>query len=80
MVHYPWTGEGDPLGQTLWKMSGGQVKFKDFQVKGLRGLRLDENMIVEKFSAHWEQTGQKMNPKNVPRCFYKYMENVSSAA
>ena len=42
---FPWTGEGDPLGQSLWKMTCGQVKFGDFQVKGLRKLAADENKI-----------------------------------
>jgi hypothetical protein len=79
-VKYPWTGEGDPLGQLLWKMTWGQVKFADFQVTGLRKLGVDENKITSEFSAYWEQTGQRMKPKNVPRSFYMHMKDVSQAA
>jgi hypothetical protein len=79
-IKFPWAGEGDPLGQTLWKMTCGQVKFADFQVKGLRNLGVDENKIVDEFSAYWEQTGQRMNPKNVPRSFFMYMQGSSKAA
>ena len=76
----PWTGEGDSLGQALWKISFGQVKFADFQVRGLRALEPDEGRILTAFEGYWEHTGAKMKPKNVPRAFYKYLENASHAA
>lgn len=76
-VQYPWTGEGDPLGQELWKITGGQVKFADFQVKGLRNLGVDGDRVVEEFTAFWERTGQKMKPKNVPHGFYMSMKAAS---
>jgi hypothetical protein len=79
-IQYPWTGEGDPLGRSLWKMSGGEVKFADFQVKGLRNLGIDESKVVSEFSAYWEQTGQRMRPKNVPTNFYMHMKNSGSSA
>ena len=78
-AQYPWTGEGDALGRSLWKMSGGLVKFADFQVRGLRNLGVDESKIVSKFSAYWEQTGHKMKPKKVPASFYMHMKNSSCA-
>lgn len=78
-VEYPWAGEGDALGQSLWKRSGGQVKFADFQVKGLRNLGVEASKIEEQFSAYWEQTGQRMKPKNVPASFYKFMNAASTA-
>lgn len=77
---YPWTGEGDPLGRSLWKMSGGLVKFGDFQVKGLRNLGVDESKVVAEFSAYWDQTGHRMKPKNVPTNFYMYMKGSSTAS
>jgi hypothetical protein len=76
---FPWTGEGDSLGRSLWKMSGGHVRFADFQVKGLRKLGVDESKVVAQFSAYWEQTGQKMKPKNVPANFYMHMKNSGCA-
>lgn len=79
-VEFPWAGEGDPLGRSLWKITCGQVKFGDFQVKGLRNLGVDENRIEMEFSAYWEQTGQKMKPKNVPRNFFMHMKASSQAA
>jgi AraC-like DNA-binding protein len=78
-VEYPWTGEGDSLGQSLWKISGGQVKFAGFQVKNLRNLGVDENKIVEEFSGYWEQTGQRMSPLNVPCGFYMNVKDSSPA-
>jgi hypothetical protein len=78
-VKYPWTGEGDPLGQSLWKMSGGEVKFANFQVANLRKLGVDEDNVVKKFCTYWEQTGQRMKPKNVPAGFYMFMKASSPA-
>lgn len=80
MVEFPWTGEGDPLGQALWKRTCGEVRFPDFQIKSLRSLGVDEDKIVEKFSVYWEQTGQRMRPKNVPSNFYMFMKAASRAA
>lgn len=77
---YPWTGEGDSLGRSLWKISGGQVKFRDFQVKGLRNLGVDESKVVAEFSTYWDQTGQRMKPKNVPPNFYMHMKSTGTAA
>ena len=79
-VEFPWTGEGDLLGQSLWKITCGQVRFGDFQVKGLRKLQVDENKIVKEFSTYWEKTGQRMKPKNVPASFYMSMKTTSSGA
>jgi DNA-binding transcriptional ArsR family regulator len=76
---FPWTGEGDPLGQALWRVSGGQIKFADFQTANLRKLSVPEGKIVSEFSAYWEQTGHRMSPVNVPRGFYMHMKNSGSA-
>lgn len=78
-TQFPWTGEGDPLGRSLWTLSGGQVKFADFQVTNIRKLGLDEETVVKGFSSYWEQTGQRMSPKNVPRGFYMYIKDYGSA-
>jgi len=79
-VEFPWTGEGDPLGQSLWKMSGGQVKFADFQVKSLRKMGMDANTIEQEFSSFWENTGHRMKPIKVPPTFYMHMKSASQAA
>ncbi len=79
-VEFPWAGEGDPLGQSLWRMSGGLVKFGDFQVRNLRNLEVDENKIVDEFSTFWEQTGKRMKAGNVPASFYMAMKSASQAA
>ena len=79
-VQFPWTGEGDPLGRSLWKMTCGEVRFGDFQMRGLRNLGVDQNKILEEFSVYWEQTGQRMKPQNVPRGFYMHIRNSSSQA
>jgi hypothetical protein len=79
-VQYPWTGEGDPLGQSLWKRTCGEVRFADCQIKGLRSLGVDEGKIIEEFSVYWERTGQRMKPKNVPAGFHMFMKDTSRAA
>lgn len=73
----PWSGEGDPLGQSLWKLSGGTVEFAVFQIKNLRKLGFEESEIEEQFSAYWEETGQRMSPKNVPAGFYKAIKSTT---
>ncbi len=52
-IEFPWTGEGDPLGQKLWIASGARVKFKEYQIKFLRDLGLPENEIVGEFESFW---------------------------
>ena len=56
---FPWTGEGDKLGQDLYVASGSRVKFKDHQVKFLRSLGLSEERILSEFETFWaEQSGK----------------------
>ena len=78
-IQYPWAGEGDPLGRSLWSMSGGHVKFADFHMTNLRKLGLAEGTVVKEFSNYWERIGQRMNPVNVPRGFYMHMKDSGSA-
>jgi AraC-like DNA-binding protein len=79
-VQSPWTGEGDPLGRSLWRASGGLVKFKEFQTANLRKLGVAEEIIVKEFSNYWERIGQRMSPVNVPRGFYMHMKDSCPAA
>lgn len=46
----PWSGEeGDQLGRDLWNVSGGKVKYKEFQLKALRNTGLSDDEIVQAF-------------------------------
>jgi hypothetical protein len=50
-IAFPWTDDGDPLGQSLWAASGCQVQFKPFQVKAYRDEGIPEPEIISLFSA-----------------------------
>lgn len=72
-VEYPWTGEGDPLGQRLYAASGGRVKFKDFQVRAYRATGLEEDTIVELFEDYRSAEGKYRKARNVPYHFLVYL-------
>jgi len=56
---FPWTEEGEKLGQDLYVASGSRVKFKDHQVKFLKSLGLSEERILSEFETFWaEQSGK----------------------
>lgn len=58
-ITFPWTGEGDKLGQDLYVASGSKVKFKDHQIKFLRSLGLPEAEILSEFETFWVEQSSK---------------------
>jgi hypothetical protein len=72
-IEFPWTGEGDPLGQQLWVASGCRVKFKEFQVTGFRKTGLPEDTIVALFKEFRSGIGRNRKPKNVPYHFLQFL-------
>ena len=80
-MEFPWTGEGDPLGQRLWIASGARVKFKAFQIKFLRDLGLPEKEVVADFEKFWTReyasthaNQYKTNRKGIVGRFMLYMK------
>jgi hypothetical protein len=56
---YPWSGEGDKLGQDLYVASGSKVKFKNHQIKFLRSLGLPQERILSEFETFWAEQSMK---------------------
>jgi hypothetical protein len=50
---FPWTGEGDKLGQALWAASGCKMRFKDYQMIFIRSLGVPEDQILAEFTEFW---------------------------
>ena len=74
-VQYPWTGEGDKLGQRLYAASGTRVKFRSYQVAAFRNTGLDEETIVSLFETFRSGIGQDLKPKNVGYRFLEFLRN-----
>jgi hypothetical protein len=70
---FPWTGEGDPLGQQLYAASGCRVKFKEFQIKEYRRLGLDQAELVALFEEFRAGIGRLRKARNVPFHFLQYL-------
>jgi hypothetical protein len=56
---FPWTGEGDRLGQNLYATSGGRVMFYPRQMQGLRNSGLDDTRIIQEFRIFLDRNPQK---------------------
>jgi hypothetical protein len=56
---FPWTGEGDKLGQALYVASGSAIKFYENQIVFLRSLGLPEERILSEFETFWKEQGRK---------------------
>jgi hypothetical protein len=56
---FPWTGEGDLLGQALYAASGGQAKFLPRQMKGLRASGFSDMRIAEEFRIFLDRNPQR---------------------
>ena len=69
----PWTAENDPLGSQLWAVSGGKVKFKQFQIDLYRQFSLPDNEIVAVFKEWREGVGRWRQARNVPKHFLKHL-------
>jgi len=75
-VEFPWTGEGDALGQNLWAASGCRVKFKEFQVAACRKTGLREETIVSLFTEWLEGVGKFRRSRNVPFHFLMFLKTA----
>jgi hypothetical protein len=75
---FPWTAEGDPLGQKLHAASGCRVKFKAMQIAEYRKFGFSENTIVEMFEQWRAGVGSGRKPKNVGFHFFKYLRSLTT--
>lgn len=73
-IEYPWTSENDPLGQSLYSLSGGCVKWKRFQIDALRNAGLSEDKLKEHFTDYWNSVRGKIDPKYVPAGFLTHLK------
>jgi len=74
---YAFTADGDPLGITLWNITGGAVKFQRFQIESYRRLEPSEERIVTLFRDFWESKGRGLRINDVSPYFYKILESHS---
>jgi hypothetical protein len=64
-IEFPWTGEGDPLGQRLYAASGGRIKFMPFQVKAYKETGFSDDDIVSLFERFLSENSATFHyPKN----------------
>jgi hypothetical protein len=75
-VKYPWTGEGDLFGGSLWIASGSRVKFQPNQIRGLRNLGFSDGVILAHFENFWTQHSDTRSVRNIPQRFYAYLTNL----
>jgi hypothetical protein len=73
---FPWIGEGDPLGIELWTITGGIVRFKEFQIQAFRKLGLSDATIIAEFQRFWGQSAEKIKARMVSPSFYKWLETI----
>jgi hypothetical protein len=77
-VEYPWTGEGDTLGQALWVISGSKVRFHPNQIKGIRGLGFSEVQTLNFFAKFMSGLEEPKRRRSVPQRFYSYLAKLRS--
>jgi len=55
---FPWTDDPlvDPLAQKFHSFSGGQIKFRENDMRGLQKLNLADEILVQDFSDYFEKT------------------------
>ncbi len=75
-IQFPWSGEGDPLGQQLYAASGGRVKFKEFQIREYRKSGLDDADLVARFNEFRSGVGRHRQPRNVGFHFLEYLRKT----
>jgi hypothetical protein len=78
-IEFPFSEDGDPLGQKLWAVSGGQVKFQSFQIQNLRTLEATDEEIIEEFQKFWDDRGQNLSPSKVSPFFYMLVKSKFGA-
>lgn len=80
----PWSGEeGDRLGRDLWNVSGGKVKYKEFQLKALRNTGLSDDEILRAFQhlianefKRRKEGGWQGRYRHVPLRFLKWVNGT----
>ena len=73
-LKFPYTDEGDPLGQRLYLATGGRVRFQQFQVDGYRKLGLSDDEILVRFGKFWGEKGHALDVRIVSRYFHKILQ------
>ena len=74
---FPYSQEGDPLGQELWNITGGEVRFQKFQIDNLRKLEPSEERLIRLFDEFWESKGHRLPKTDVSPYFYKILKSHS---
>jgi hypothetical protein len=75
-IEFPYTDEGDLLGKQLWQITGGRVKFQQFQVTNLRKLGFSDEEIIAEFADLWKETGHNLVERDVSPYFYKTLQTA----
>ncbi len=76
-IEFPWTGEGDLLGQQLYAASGCRVKFKEFQITACRKTGLPEETIVSLFTEWRDGVGKFRKPRNMFFHFLMFLRTTA---
>jgi hypothetical protein len=71
---FAWSGRGDPLGIALYRCSAGRVTFNEFNIRNLRKLGLEEQVLVAAFEDYLRGGGANRKPRNVPSGFYIHLQ------
>ena len=73
---FPWTGEGDPLGQRLYVLSGCRIRLREFQVRNYRKTGLSEDRIAAEWERFLEQNANqpKRWRKSAGFHFWEYLK------
>jgi hypothetical protein len=74
---FPYTNDGDPLGQELWAETGGRIRFQQFQIDNLRNLQLEDTIIKERFAGFWKETGHTLKVQAVSPYFFKTLQDCA---
>jgi hypothetical protein len=76
MLQFPYSGEIDTLGQTLFTISGGTVKFNRFQVNNIRKLGIRDEDAYTEFATYMDGPGQSEPVRRIPKDFYIKMKKL----
>jgi hypothetical protein len=79
-TQYPWSGEGDALGQALSLQTAFTVKFQKFQIDNIRKLGFSDEEVIERFTEYRAIEGQYKKAKNVPVGFYLWLKRAAKDA
>ena len=76
-LKYHYSEVGDPLGNKLWRVTGGRVRFQQWQIDNFRKFNLSDDEVAAIFSDWWNQVGLNLRVQDVSRCFYKKLESAA---